>query len=62
MFIFLNDFRRTIRWSNNCVRVMVETLPWILQRSYIAQVALEVRSYLLHLSLVLYRGNWGWTR
>ena len=41
---------------------MVETLPWILQRSYIAQVALEVRSYLLHLSLVLYRGNWGWAR
>ena len=38
------------------------TLPWILQRSYIAQVALEVRSYLLHLSLVLYRGNWGWAR
>ena len=62
MFIFHNDFRRTIRWfePNKCVRVMVETLPWILQRSYIAQVALEVtevRSYLLHLSLVLYRGN-----
>jgi hypothetical protein len=65
---FLSDFRRTIRWFEpiNCVRVMVEslpgTLPWILQRSYIAQVALEVRSYLLHLSLVLYRGNWGWAR
>jgi hypothetical protein len=44
LFIFLYDFRRTIRWFEpiNCVRVMVEslpgTLPWILQRSYCASV------------------------
>lgn len=47
MFIFLNDFRRTIRWFEpNCVRVMVAV------DSAALQVALEVCSYLLHLSLV----------